>query len=666
MSSQFKICNGFTWNEFAEVLLNGFSSKISIEKHSQAIYLMGYLDQIDALAMLVEKDYTDGDYLDDFAAYYVRCHENYHRRCKRIHFFSRSIEEIQFLKIISGNAEDREKEEFCDSYLGFIVVRPLPRAIIGRTVLKTYPDDDGRRNYTCVKDYDVNLFGIDLSIKGSLAFQEQDTVIAACATVSLWCCFHKTAELFGTPAPRPAAITRVANQVVTHSRTFPSNGLIVQQMCDAIRQVGLEPEVFNIKELDKFPLVDLIYGYLNMGLPVILGATVKTEANVEIGFHAVTLSGFSLRDEQFSTKEDVTPIHTIGSRIDEFYAHDDQNGPFSRLGREARDNTLIAEYPTTIECISSEGKKEKRILYPRVIVIPIYNKIRVTYTGIQIWISCLSDIIKKFLESQINTEELEWSTYLIEANKLKSCIKEENILEKAKINFLVRHHPRFIWRSTLSFHKKGADSTYQDIKVIDFFADATDIPHGFPLYQVLWYQEEFRSSLKEGLDKTSENLSAFLKEIKEKDSDKYSRLILFLKENISEEKTMSSQNYFNQEAFINESIRILSMMEARELDDEDNLENLVFSSSQFPDSDKLESSKKAKEIVARTDIKQLICPALQSGAYDAVEMTKKIGPILIGASLAGTIAIPLNPMIFAMISLIIVRMGIEGFCQNSK
>lgn len=661
MSSQFKICNGFTWNEFAEVLLNGFSSKISIEKHTQAIYLMGYLNEINALAMLVEEDYTDGDYLDDFAAYYVRCHENYHRRCKRIHFFSRSIEEVQFSKIISGNAENREKGEFCDSYLGFIVVRPLPRAIIGRTVLKTYPTDMERRNYTCVKDYNVNLFGIDLSIKGSLAFQEQDTVIAACATVSLWCCFHKTAELFGTPAPRPAAITRVANQVVTHSRTFPSNGLIVQQMCDAIRQVGLEPEVFNIpKELDKFPLVDLIYGYLNMGLPVILGA------NVEGGFHAVTLSGFSLRNEKFTTKEDVTPIHTIGSRVDEFYAHDDQNGPFSRLRREKISNKLIAEYPTTLECISSEGKKEKRILEPRVIVIPIYNKIRVTYTGIQIWISCLSDFIKKFLESQkLNTEELEWSTYLIESNKLKSCIKEENILEKAKINFLVRHHPRFIWRSTLSFHKKGADGTYQDIKVIDFFADATDIPHGFPLYQVLWYQEEFKLSLKKDLDKNSENLTNFLKEINEKDSDKYSKLILFLQENISEEKTMLSQNYFDQEAFIDESIRILSIMEARELD-EDTLENLVFGSSQIPDSDELESSEKAQEIVARTDIKQLICPALQSGAYDAVELTKKIGPILIGASLAGTIAIPLNPMIFAIISLIIVRMGIEGFCQNHK
>jgi hypothetical protein len=174
-----------------------------------------------------------------------------------------------FLEIVEGIATKPKVKDFCNSYLGFIVVRPLPRAIIGRTILATYGSDGGRRNYTCTRKYKVNLFGIELSIEKSLAFQEQDTVVAACATVSLWSCFHKTSDLFGTLSPRPAVITQAANQVVPQARSFPSNGLVVQQMCNAIRYVGLEPEVIDVKRAKKnLPLITLIYAHLRMGSPI--------------------------------------------------------------------------------------------------------------------------------------------------------------------------------------------------------------------------------------------------------------------------------------------------------------------------------------------------------------------------------------------------------------
>ncbi|PSB58796.1 hypothetical protein [Chamaesiphon polymorphus] len=534
MSSSFNIYD-FNCDRFNEILQNGFLSKGSVEKHNRAIYLKGYLTHIDAKSMLVENDYTDGDYLDDFAAYYVRCHQDYSRRCKRIHFFSISIEENQFLKIVTGSAENSGKEDFQKSYLGFIVVRPLPQAVIGRTVLKTYNDDNGRRNYTCVKDYSVNLFGIELTIEKSLAFQEQDTVIAACATVSLWCCFHKTAEMFGTPAPRPAAITRTANQVVHHSRSFPSNGLVVEQMCDAIRQVGLEPEVFNVKRdknPKKFPLVDLIYGYLKMGLPVILASEIEG-----IGFHAITLLGFSIQSEHtFPLKESaITP--TIGSRINKLYAHDDQNGPFSEIciTQNHEENT---KYPIVFECAWNQlNRKDKITLKPHVIIIPVYNKIRVTFLGIQKWINVLHEIIKVLLDSQkIETNNLEWNIYLFTSNELKSSIKEENISQQDKKILLLTQHPRFIWRATLSMREKNDDNSYRSEKIVDFLADATDIPHGFPIYQALWYQEELRSELNDLM--MSEKVGEVLAEIHnqkylDKYLDKYTILIDFIKKSTS-------------------------------------------------------------------------------------------------------------------------------------
>ncbi len=160
-----------------------------------------------AQTLVVENDYTDGDYLDDFASYYVKCFRSYNRRCKRLHFFGQKFAEGEFRQLVQGELPPSEEEALKTSYLGFVVARPLPEAIIGRTLLATYPPDGSRRNYPCTRVYRANLFGVELSVM-SLPFQEQDSVLAACATVALWSAFHKTAELFGTTTPTPVEILR--------------------------------------------------------------------------------------------------------------------------------------------------------------------------------------------------------------------------------------------------------------------------------------------------------------------------------------------------------------------------------------------------------------------------------------------------------------------------
>src|SRR5439155_23260261 len=119
-----------------------------------------------------------------FASYYVRCHEHYDRLCSRLHFFAEELTDETLRSLIQGNLSSEQTNSIRHSYLGFVVARPLPSAIIGRTLLKTYPPDEGdRRHYTVVRNYDSHLFGVKLSVR-SLPFQEQDSVLAACATVA--------------------------------------------------------------------------------------------------------------------------------------------------------------------------------------------------------------------------------------------------------------------------------------------------------------------------------------------------------------------------------------------------------------------------------------------------------------------------------------------------
>jgi hypothetical protein len=247
----------FSLESFSEALHNEYCLSSDIQRLTNIKKIKGYLDYIHVRTIVVENDYVDNDYLDDVSNYYVTCFKQYDRYCKRLHFFSREYSREEVLAIIMKDVDESVVAQFISDYKGFIVARPLPVAIIGRSLLATYPPDNGRRHYPCTKLNAVHFFGIDLEVR-SLEYQEQDTILAACATVALWTSLHKTHELFRTPVRTPAAITRQANEVAYASRPIPSHGLNVQQINNAILRNDLMAEIIDVTE--ETPLVPLLYG----------------------------------------------------------------------------------------------------------------------------------------------------------------------------------------------------------------------------------------------------------------------------------------------------------------------------------------------------------------------------------------------------------------------
>ena len=440
-----------------------------------AQYISRYLEKLEAKTIVVELVYTDGDYLDDYSAYYVRCFNAYHRHCKRIHLFSSSFDEAEFKRLIVRDVAYDAFESIVDSYLGFIVARPLPNAVVGKTVLSTYPSDEGRRQYTSLRRYHANLFGLNLGID-SLAFQEQDTVLAACATVALWSAFHKTSDLFGTFAPRPAEITKLANGAGSDSRAIPSHGLSLSQMAHAVRSVGLEPEV--VTAAPSTPLVSVIYSHLKLGLPVVLLVEIETQ-----GFHALTITGYSINKTRVISSEVgqgcVAPPFS-GLRINEFYAHDDQIGPFSRLRIVPSTST---EYPVFFTGSWEDSSGQSLRMTPRFLLIPVYNKIRVTFVDILGWIQRLWTIFEPVLADLANYE---WDTHLAASNGLKSELMSTLSGHPTQETFLTMQHPRFAWRNSLK---------YKGEVVLDLFADATDMQRSMPFYYIIVYNSELHSTI---------------------------------------------------------------------------------------------------------------------------------------------------------------------------
>lgn len=80
----------------------------------------------------------------------------------------------------------------------------------------------------------------------------------------------------------------------------------------------------------------------------------------------------------------------------------------------------------------------------------------------------------------------------------------------------------------------------------------------------------------------------------------------------------------------------------------------------------IENEQKAKEIIARKDIRDYLCPALQTVSNDAFDISKVITPILVGLVVAGTISIPLVPVLVASMAFVIARMGISTICKDYK
>ncbi len=486
----------FSADSLYESLSNRYVAASEVQRRRRARYLFRYLKELGAKTIVVEKEYTDGDYLDDYAAYYVRCFEPYDRRCKRLHFFRRQLSTESFLELVRGSPLDGENGESPDSYLGFVVARPLPQAIVGRTALRTWESDGGRRQYLCTREYKANLFGTELSVS-SLAFQEQDTVLAACATVSLWSCFQKTAELFGTPTPTPAAITRAASLTGHYGRPIPSHGLVVTEICRAITEVGLEPEVFDVKP--KTPLLSLVYGYLMMGLPVILGVEVQGGAG-----HAITLAGFSIQTRRHLNQEVAPNSLTIpmkGLHIDGLFGHDDQLGPFSKLKVKTAASVGQVMYPVWFESIYDPSDGTLMPLYPRVVIVPVYHKIRITFIDVQEWLTRLTQVLRLVLPTvsrattdpsqqatSTTTPDYEWDIYLSRSNDYKRMIRAGGMATDPQWErLLLAQQPRFIWRAVLAL---------SGTKMVELLFDATDISRSLAGCRIIWHHKQFASLVK--------------------------------------------------------------------------------------------------------------------------------------------------------------------------
>ncbi|MFZ1692047.1 MAG: hypothetical protein WAT74_02525 [Flavobacteriales bacterium] len=440
-------------------------------------YLQKYFAETGARTIVVESAYVDRDYLEDYAAYYVRSFYPYKRYCSRLHFFRSEFDESRFQSELLGCDNPLVKEE---EYLGYIVVKPLPRTIIGRTCLRTY-DETNERRFPVVRRYEISLFGLSLGIN-AIAYQEQDSTVAACASTAIWSAFQRSGALFHHTIPSPVEITRAATKHFPFAnRHFPNKGLSPEQMAHAIRSVGLEPLLASYKSPAQ--LKSLVYSFLQAEIPVALGFMLYANDHPPrpVGRHAACVLGYRIDTPATSPYPGEPNFFLKSSRVSGFYVHDDQVGPYARMNFESGFGNGLAVLSTSFGQVS--GEPESHLALPEVAIIPLNHKIRIGHDLVLDLIIRLNTIVHDIdsfvLQGEIGA--IEWNLELGYSNVIKSEIAAAVELEApVRVQLLTKSMPKYLWHAKAS--GKG--------RSISFLFDATDIDQGSLLVGIIPSSED--------------------------------------------------------------------------------------------------------------------------------------------------------------------------------
>lgn len=309
---------------------SGSDPLVELGTSNQVVYLRHYLADLGAVTVLEEPDYFDRDYLSEFAAFYGVSSRGYPNRCRRCHFFSAEIKRTHLRAAVGGSA--RSIERLQEHYLGFVIFRPIPSAPLGRTVLRWYPEHSPAtpRVTNPSRDYECHVAGITLRVHG-LAWQQQDTGVGACATVALWSMLHSSAFDDHHAIPTTADITRFAHRRASlGARVFPSAGLTIFQLCEAIKEAGLAPVVLQGDTTangraaftrDRF--ASACATLIRSGYPALVVGELEGA-----GLHAVCVVGFR---ECAPPAPDPGTVQLQDGGVYHLYIHDDNLGPNVRF-----------------------------------------------------------------------------------------------------------------------------------------------------------------------------------------------------------------------------------------------------------------------------------------------------------------------------------------------
>jgi len=276
--------------------------------------------ELGVVCIVKEPRYIDGDWRSQLARFYNGAFRRFPSVCHRLHFFTSPVD--QDVKDLSSMQA---------AYRGYTVLRPLPVAPVGRTMIA--PPPALSKAVRCEGDETVDLFGWPCTIR-AMPFISQDTQLLRCAHAALWMVMRHASMVHDQPRRLPGDIYDAALGGVVVGRQLPSDGLSPHQLLSAMFTMGLSPTGKSLPQSSAedqtagdLRLYGMICRYVNSRLPPIVIS--NTHAWVVVAYKRTA---------------------TAGSKLIELWRHDDARGPYLPVDDpwnepESAHQPWVATYP---------------------------------------------------------------------------------------------------------------------------------------------------------------------------------------------------------------------------------------------------------------------------------------------------------------------------------
>jgi hypothetical protein len=472
-----------------------------LHEHSpQANYIVNYLLHLEANVVIVEQNYFDRDYLNEFSKFYSKSSKGYPNICKRVHFFSSNNITKNQLKLALGN-DSSAIQDIQNNYLGFCVIRPIPAAPLGRTVLKWYEDREELETPRVIQParyYKSHIANIELTVRG-LAWQQQDSAVAACATIGIWSMLHSSALSEHNAIPTTSEITEAAHKSdIVGTNTFPSKGLTVIQILQSIRHMGLSPIIVqgSNERFTKKDFVSISASFIRSGYPLLLVGRYAHTTN-GIG-HAICAVGFR---DSLTNNANASQIYLNDESVDFFYVHDDNIGPNVRMeaitrnlkGPANQDIELCSLKMTAPDYIQSDNENLEFI--PSYIIAAVHTDLRICPLFFQESGKKTTETLHRVLNELRSKNSLPkismlFSTRFINLHdyldkELDSTLGDAKLLAKTRLSLLEKLPPMSLHLAVLRI---GTDN----MVLLEILYDTTDSDRNRPVFGHIVYDRQIQ------------------------------------------------------------------------------------------------------------------------------------------------------------------------------
>lgn len=270
--------------------------------------------------VVIENRYVDADYRSEYSAFWSLRFTDPPSFARRLHFFATELGPDDVYLVDPKTCE----------YLGYVILRPVPHAPVGRALLRPPKALTDAQAVLTEVDDNVSFFGTSLPVRG-VPFSQQDGEYVRCAHAALWTCQYIAYRRRVIGRYTTADVIGLSPTTLAPQRAMPSEGLNAWQMQTVLSELGLPPLTYRVGDLptvlgvdeptppedeDEPPgrwdtrLVSIACRYLNSRLPVLVSA----------GMHTFLLVGYYFDTDGESDADQASRIR--------FVLCDDQTGPY--------------------------------------------------------------------------------------------------------------------------------------------------------------------------------------------------------------------------------------------------------------------------------------------------------------------------------------------------